>query len=304
MIPIRVSLVNFQTPNPDGGYVNSISINIPKLKLLLKPPSTFPLIPARSWLSLLAFPFHIISSIFRFVFGFLRIPIPQLRFMGLNFYRARQFREPSRGGPDKWLRELEEETGAISIGRLKQPRGTTSSFNTEPGQSSSLTSRRTNGQIDDGRKHLPDFTISTYEEMLRLCQREMKIGCVILVSEEHDDVLEFKRYITESMFCDLFISTKPSLSFSLLDRLSQILLLSKLSVTMISLSGEEMLETKKRGVVSSIFVLYNIYLLRCEQRQRDFKQHLILSLHLWLYNHDAVPHHPHPHLLETPLHPC
>ena len=115
--------------------------------------------------------------------------------MGLNFYRTRQFRAPSRGGPDRWLRELEEETGAISIGRLKQPRGTTSSFNTEPGQSS-LTSRRTNGQIEDGRKLLPDFTISTYEEMLRLCQREMKIGCVILVSEEHDDVLEFKRYNT------------------------------------------------------------------------------------------------------------
>ena len=120
--------------------------------------------------------------------------------MGLNFYRTRQFRAPSRGGPDRWLRELEEETGAISIGRLKQPRGTTSSFNTEPGQSS-LTSRRTNGQIEDGRKLLPDFTISTYEEMLRLCQREMKIGCVILVSEEHDDVSEFKRYIS-NQHCD------------------------------------------------------------------------------------------------------
>lgn len=134
--------------------------------------------------------------------------------MGLNFYRTRQFRAPSRGGgPDRWLRELEEETGAISIGRLKQPRGTTSSFNTEPGQSSSssLTSRRTNGQTDDGRKLLPDFTISTYEEMLRLCQREMKIGCVILVSEEHDDVLEFKRYITESTFCDLLFLFNPFL---------------------------------------------------------------------------------------------
>lgn len=114
--------------------------------------------------------------------------------MGLNFYRTRHFRAPSRGGPDKWLRELEEETGAISISRLKQPRGTTSSFNAEPGQSS-LTSRRINGQIEDGRKLLPDFTISTYEEMLKLCQRDMRIGCVILVSEEHDDVLEFKRYI-------------------------------------------------------------------------------------------------------------
>jgi FAS-associated factor 2 len=101
------------------------------------------------------------------------------------------------------LRELEEETGAISMSRLKQPRGTTSSFNTEPGQSS-LTSRKTNGQTEDGRKLLPDFTISTYEEMLRLCQRDMKIGCVILVSEEHDDVLEFKRYIS-NRHCDSLI---------------------------------------------------------------------------------------------------
>ena len=137
--------------------------------------------------------------------------------MGFNFYRSttRQFREPSRGGgPDRWLRELEEETGAISIGRLKQqqPRGTTSSFDTtttESGQSSSsLTSRRTNGQIDDGRKLLPDFTISTYEEMLKLCQREMKIGCVILVSEEHDDVLEFKRYIY-TQCCNILFLLKP-----------------------------------------------------------------------------------------------
>jgi len=115
--------------------------------------------------------------------------------MTLNFYRARHFRPPSRGGPDRWLRELEEETGAISIGRLKLPHGTTSSINTEPGQSS-LTSRRQNGQTEDGRKLLPDFTISTYEEMLKLCQREIKIGCVILVSEEHDDVPEFKRYMS------------------------------------------------------------------------------------------------------------
>ena len=199
---------------------------------------------ARSWLSLLAFPFHILSSIFRFVFGFLRIPMPQFRFMGFNFYRnTRQFREPSRGGgPDRWLRELEEETGAISIGRLKQqPRGTTSSFNntttTEPaGQSSSssLTSRKTNGQIDDGRKLLPDFTISTYEEMLRLCQREMKIGCVILVSEEHDDVMEFKRYLLY-IYQIFVIYLQPFLfCFFALDRLLQTLLLSRLSVIMIS----------------------------------------------------------------------
>lgn len=167
-----------------------------KLNCFFK-PTIFPLVPARSFFSLLAFPFHILSSIFRFVFGFLRIPIPHLRFMGLNLYRGRQFR-PLPGGPDRWLRELEEETGAISIGRLRQPHATSSSLNMDSGQSS-LTSRRVTGQTEDGRKLLPDFTSTTYEEMLKLCQREMKIGCIILVSEEHDDVPEFKRYMPKTL---------------------------------------------------------------------------------------------------------
>ncbi|KDR79095.1 hypothetical protein GALMADRAFT_242958 [Galerina marginata CBS 339.88] len=156
----------------------------------------------RPLFSFLAFPFHVISSLFRFIFGILRIPIPQFRFMGLNFYRPLRPRPTSRGGPDRWLRDLEEETGAISIGRSKAPRGTTSSLNIDAGQSS-LTSRlpSANGQTEDGRKYLPDFTISTYEDMLRMCQREAKIGCVILVSDEHDDVPEFKRStLTDPIF--------------------------------------------------------------------------------------------------------
>jgi FAS-associated factor 2 len=52
------------------------------------------------------------------------------------------------------------------------------------------------GQVfEDGRKLLPDFALGSYEEILRMCQRETKIACVILVSEEHDDVAEFKRWV-------------------------------------------------------------------------------------------------------------
>jgi len=94
------------------------------------------------------------------------------------------------------LRELEEETGAVSIGRLKASRGASSSLGSEAGPST-LTSRATsssNGTIEENRRLLPDFTLGSYEEALRTCQREAKIGCVILVSEEHDDVAEFKRY--------------------------------------------------------------------------------------------------------------
>ncbi|KAJ7905092.1 hypothetical protein B0H13DRAFT_2663264 [Mycena leptocephala] len=43
------------------------------------------------------------------------------------------------------------------------------------------------------RKVLPDFTLGTYEDALRTCQRDIRIACIVLVSEEHDDVPEFKR---------------------------------------------------------------------------------------------------------------
>ncbi|CAA7270771.1 unnamed protein product [Cyclocybe aegerita] len=154
----------------------------------------------RPFLSLFAVPLHFLSNIIRFIFGLLRIPVPQFRFTGLNFYRPLRprLRPQSRGGPDRWLRELEEETGAISIGRSKLPRGTTSSISVGGQSSSSVSSRAAqvgsgNGIVEDGRKYLPDFVICGYEEMLRTCQREAKIGCVILVSDEHDDTPEFKR---------------------------------------------------------------------------------------------------------------
>ncbi|KIM43637.1 hypothetical protein M413DRAFT_68581 [Hebeloma cylindrosporum] len=156
----------------------------------LAPPSYSLLRPV--W-SILAFPIHILSSVFRFIFGVLRIPFPQFRFTSLNFYRPLRPRTSTRGGPDRWLRELEEETGAISISRSNLPRGTTSSVTTDPQSSLTARSSNTAGPTEDGRKLLPDFTICSYEEMLRTCQREAKIGCVILVSEEHDDVPAFKR---------------------------------------------------------------------------------------------------------------
>ena len=166
---------------------------------------------ARPLFSILAVPIHIFSSIVRFIFGLLRIPIPQfhLRFVGLNFYRSwggsrSTRRGPGRSetGPERWIRELEEETGAVCIGRIRHSEGA----NPNPGAASSaieagpsnLTARGTssiNGHLDDGRKVLPDFMLGSYEEMLRVCKKDARIGCVILVSEEHDDVSEFKRYV-------------------------------------------------------------------------------------------------------------
>ncbi|KAF8066841.1 hypothetical protein FPV67DRAFT_1211834 [Lyophyllum atratum] len=145
---------------------------------------------ARPFLTIFAYPFHILSNIFRFIFGILRIPVPQFRFSSLNFYRPLP-RRPSRtvgGGPDRWVRELEEETGAVSIGTARADASTTATDMAGP---STLTARPRG--FDDSTKFLPDFTLGSYDEALRICQRDARIGCIILVSEEHDDVPEFKR---------------------------------------------------------------------------------------------------------------
>lgn len=157
---------------------------------------------ARPFLSIFAFPLHILSNVFRFIFGILRIPIPQFRFASLGFYRPlpRGPRHTHRGGPDRWVRELEEETGAVCIGSTKGPRGVSTA--TEGAGPSTLTSRpRT---AEDGGKMLPDFTLGSYDEVLRTCQQEARIACIVLVSEEHDDVAEFKRStLTDPTFVKL-----------------------------------------------------------------------------------------------------
>lgn len=48
---------------------------------------------------------------------------------------------------------------------------------------------------DDNQKILPDFFDGSYEEVLDICQREGRIACVVLVSAEHDDDADFKRYV-------------------------------------------------------------------------------------------------------------
>ena len=45
----------------------------------------------------------------------------------------------------------------------------------------------------DGKKYLPNFETCDYEAFLRKAIREKKVACVVLLSEEHDDVLHFKR---------------------------------------------------------------------------------------------------------------
>ena len=144
---------------------------------------------ARPFLAILTFPLHIVSNIFRFIFGILRIPVPQFRFSALSFYSPLPLSRPRppRRGPDSWLRELEEETGAVSVP------GSVAASSTGTDAAGPSTLRARPRPVEDGFKILPDFTLVKYDEALRICQKEARIGCIILVSQEHDDVPEFKR---------------------------------------------------------------------------------------------------------------
>ncbi|KAF7324835.1 UBX domain-containing protein [Mycena kentingensis (nom. inval.)] len=151
--------------------------------------------PAAAWslANLFAWPFQLLSSLLRFLFGFLRIPLPRPFAFNPTLFRPLR-RPPPRadGGADRWVRELEEETGAQCLSAAAS--GVETSQTAGP---STLTHRAPPA----GRKVLPDFTLGTYEDVLRTCQRDLRIGCVVLVSEEHDDVLEFKRStLTDSAF--------------------------------------------------------------------------------------------------------
>ena len=93
---------------------------------------------------------------------------------------------------DRWVRELEEETGAIRESRIGDVIGMSTSTEPQAGPGPSTLSRR-NESTRAFRKHIPEFYLGSYEAALREAQKDLKILCVVLVSEEHDDVLKFKK---------------------------------------------------------------------------------------------------------------
>ncbi|EIW76010.1 hypothetical protein CONPUDRAFT_147050 [Coniophora puteana RWD-64-598 SS2] len=145
--------------------------------------------------SLLSLPFRVLSSIFRFVFGALHIPVPTFRLL-TPFRPHQRFLHP-RDAAEQWVRSLEEETGAISLRGLARDGDGQASGVEERG---SAVKRGVNSYPPiprdgdpSGSGVLPEFYLGSYEEVLKACQTEGRIGCIILVSEEHDDVAEFKR---------------------------------------------------------------------------------------------------------------
>jgi len=145
-----------------------------------------------------AFPLSVLSSIFRFIFGVLHIPLPR-RFATLNFLTSRgpsamhrQLPEDPKSVTDRWVRALEEETGAVCISRNGNEAAATGVAG--PSTASAPTSAlRSRGDRATAGPVLPEFFLGSYEEAMRTCQQHLKIGCIILVSDEHQDAARFKR---------------------------------------------------------------------------------------------------------------
>ncbi|KAH7098017.1 hypothetical protein BKA62DRAFT_751017 [Auriculariales sp. MPI-PUGE-AT-0066] len=135
----------------------------------------------------LALPFTVTLGLLGFLLRLLRIPFPRLHFpFTFPFLRLTRAPSPPRltnetaeQQTDRFVRELEEETGALAISRAVA---------SEPG-----TSKAREAGALAGRRVLPDFFIGGYEDALRAAKRDARVLCVILVSSEHDDVPAFKR---------------------------------------------------------------------------------------------------------------
>lgn len=85
----------------------------------------------------------------------------------------------------RWVRQLEEETGALTIGGSREKAEAGSSGEEGEGK----------GKESVKGSTLPNFFLGSYEDALRTAQRELRVLCVVLVSEEHDDVAQFKRCV-------------------------------------------------------------------------------------------------------------
>ena len=93
---------------------------------------------------------------------------------------------------DRWVRQLEEETGAYRAGRVDLSAVATGA---EAGPGPSTLSKRSEALRTATGKSLPDFHIGSYDSVLKRAEKEARPLCVFVLSEEHDDTPEFKRYV-------------------------------------------------------------------------------------------------------------
>ncbi|KAG8798693.1 hypothetical protein FRC17_007350, partial [Serendipita sp. 399] len=153
--------------------------------------------------------FGLLASLFHYVFRVLRIPFPRLHTLSLSWAR----RSGSGGGgggkrrgshsddpsvvAERWVRELEEETGAVCISKAALMEAQADvDVQEEAGPSSRLTRRHPVKATT-----LPDFYIGGYDAALKAAEREARVLCAVITSEEHDDMPAFRKgVLTDSEF--------------------------------------------------------------------------------------------------------
>jgi FAS-associated factor 2 len=141
---------------------------------------------------------NIISSLFHFIFRVLRIPVPRLNILNISLPGGAPRHGRTRRGSysddpavvaERWVRELEEETGALCISKARALEAHEANVSLdEPGPSNRVIQRHA-----AKRKTLPDFFVGGYDAALRLAQQEARVLSVVLTCEEHDDVPPFRR---------------------------------------------------------------------------------------------------------------
>jgi len=128
-----------------------------------------------------------LSNLLQFILRLLGIPVP--RFLRTSSATYASLRTPPpiddpMVAADRLVRQLEEETGAICVSRV--------GLSLQEGELGHAVSE---GEGPEKRKILPDFWIGSYKTALETAKKDIKILCVILMSEEHEDMPEFRRNV-------------------------------------------------------------------------------------------------------------
>jgi FAS-associated factor 2 len=100
------------------------------------------------------------------------------------------YQDPSHVA-QQWVSRLEQEAGVGDWPRTSASEGVLATGVAGPGPST--ISRRHHSTPT--RCQFPDFYVGSYEDALRAAQADAVALCVILLSNEHDDVGYFIRYV-------------------------------------------------------------------------------------------------------------
>src|SRR5258708_38676247 len=143
--------------------------------------------------NVVTFPFTLITHLLQFIFRILRLPFANIfpylfRPIGPALRGPRGFlggrsalTEDPTATADRFIRELEDETGAMTISHANAAALEGVADSSKPGNAAAT------GRL------LPDFFIGSYEQALKTAEKELRVLCFIILNREHEDVPQFRR---------------------------------------------------------------------------------------------------------------